>query len=282
VYKTLLLYYTAGMYAAVDIGGTKTLVAIFDKDKNIVEQHKFPTNHDYELFKIDLAKAVAELSTHDFLRVVTAVPGKVDRKHGIAIAFGNLPWEHVRIERDLEHIFQCPVLIENDANLAGLGEAVEIPDYKKKAVLYITVSTGIGGGYISQGKIDPKFEDAEIGHMKMEYQGRIQDWEHFASGSAIYKKYGKKASEIEDPQAWYVISRNLALGMISVIAVMTPDVIVIGGGVGSHFDKFEERLKEELKLYETPLLTLPELVQAKHPEEAVLFGCYEFAKQHHR
>lgn len=267
------------MYAAIDIGGTKTLVAVFDQEKNIVEQHKFLTNHDYELFKIDLAKTVAGLSTSDFLRAVVAVPGLVDRKRGIGLHFGNLPWENAPIQKDVEHIFSCPVLIENDANLAGLGEAVELMNPKQK-VLYITVSTGIGGGYVTNGKIDPKFEDAEIGHMKLEYKGHLEDWEHFASGSAIYKKYGKKASEIDDPQVWYMISRNLAIGIINVVATMTPDVIVIGGGVGSHFDKFKDRLDEQLRIYETPLLTIPPIIQARHPEEAVLFGCYEFARQH--
>lgn len=269
------------MYAAVDIGGTKTLVAVFDSKKNIIEQHRFPTNKDYEIFKIDLAKTVAELSTSDFLRAVVAIPGMVDRKHGVGLHFGNLPWQNVHIQKDAERIFDCPVLIENDANLAGLGEAFELED-KNQKVLYITVSTGIGGGYVTNGKIDPKFEDAEIGHMKLEHNDRLTDWEDFASGSAIFAKYGKKASEIDDPQIWYLISRNLAIGIINVVATMTPDIIIIGGGVGSHFEKFKDRLMEHLKIYETPLLTIPPIIQAKHPEEAVLFGCYEFAKQHHK
>lgn len=267
------------MYVAIDIGGTKTLVAVFDKDKKILEQIKFPTNHDYELFKIDLAKTVDDLSTSDFSRAIVAIPGLVDRKHGVGLRFGNLPWENIPIQKDVEHLVHCPVLIENDANLAGLGEAVELED-KKQRVLYITVSTGIGGGYVTNGKIDPKFEDAEIGHMKLEYQNRLQEWEDFASGSAIFEKYGKKASDIDDPQAWYMIARNLAVGIINVIATMTPEIIIIGGGVGSHFEKFEERLKELLKIYETPLLSIPPIIQAKHPEEAVIFGCYEYAKQH--
>ncbi len=267
------------MYAAVDIGGTKTLVAVFDSKRNIVQQHKFPTNHDYELFKIDLAKAVAELSTSDFLRCVVAIPGKVDRKHGIGIVFGNLPWELVPVQKDVEHIFKCPVLIENDANLAGLGEAYALED-SMQDILYITVSTGIGGGYISGGKIDPRFEDAEIGHMKLEYKDRHEEWENFASGSAIYEKYGKKASEIDDQQIWYAVAHNLAVGIINLIAIMTPDIIIIGGGVGSHLDKFKQRLEEDLKIYQTPMLELPPIVKAKNPEEAVLFGCYEFAKQH--
>ncbi len=268
------------MYAAIDIGGTKTLVAVIDKDKKVVEQIKFPTNHDYELFKIDLADNVAKLSTSDFSRAVVAIPGLVDRKHGIGLHFGNLPWENIHIEKDVERLTNCPVLVENDANLAGLGEAVELDNYKNRRVLYITVSTGIGGGYISNGKIDPKFEDAEIGFMRLEHNGRLENWEDFASGSAIFAKYGKKASEIDDPQAWYMIARNLALGIINVVATMTPDIIIIGGGVGSHFEKFESRLVEFLKIYETPMVSIPPIVQAKHPEEAVIYGCYEFAKQH--
>lgn len=256
------------------------MVAVFDKNKNIIEQHKFPTNHDYDLFKIDLADIVAKLSTDDFQRVVVAIPGLVDRKHGVGVTFGNLPWEHVPIQRDVEHILHCPTFVENDANLAGLGEAVELPKYKELKVLYITVSTGIGGGYISNGIIDSRFEDTEIGHMLLEHKDKLERWEHFASGSAIYKKYGKKASEIDDPHTWYVIARNLAVGMINVIATMDPDVIVIGGGVGSNFEKFDDRLKEELKIYENPMVTIPSIVKAKHPEEAVIFGCYEYAKQH--
>ena len=96
------------------------------------------------------------------------------------------------------------------------------------------------------------------------------------------KKHGKLASEIDesDTAAWYTISRNIAIGLIDVVATLTPDVIIFGGGVGAHFDKFKDRLLEELKIYENPLLTLPDLVKATHPEEAVVYGCYEMAKDH--
>jgi predicted NBD/HSP70 family sugar kinase len=269
------------MYAAIDIGGTKTLVAVFDKNRNIVEKHKFPTNHEYSIFIKDLKDNVAKLTTKEFQRAVVAAPAWIDRKHGIATNFGNLPWKNVHIEKDVERILHCPTDVENDANLAGIGEAFALENLQQK-VLYITVSTGIGGGYIVNGKIDKSFEDTEIGHMLLEHKDRLVRWEKFASGSAIYEKYGMKASDIEDPQAWYMIARNLAIGMINVIATMNPDTIVIGGGVGSHFEKFGDRLKEQLKIYENPMVKIPTIIQAVHPEDAVLFGCYEYAKQHQK
>lgn len=268
------------MFGAVDIGGTKTLVAVFGKKGEIVERVQFSTPKDYEEFKVELAKAVAKLATDDFLRVVTAIPGLVNRKKGIGVAFGNLPWEVVPIQHDLEQIFHSPVVVENDAKLAALSEALLVKDDYRK-VLYVTISTGIGGGYIIDGKIDPDFENIEPGHMLLEHNDRLVRWEKFASGKAVYEKYGKKFSDISDPQTWYVVARNIAVGLINLIATLTPEIIIIGGGAGAHLEKFKDRLDEELKIYENPLVRIPTIVKAQRAEDAVIYGCYEFAKQHH-
>jgi predicted NBD/HSP70 family sugar kinase len=271
------------MYAAVDVGGTKTLVAVFKTDGTVVEQTKFPTPKNYQDFIERLAINVANLSTKEFQAIGFAIPGKIDRKHGVGLAFGNLPWENVPMQADAEKIFRAPVVLENDAKLAGLSEAIELKDDYKK-VLYMTVSTGIGGGLITNGKIDPGFEDIEIGQILLEHGGKLQRWEEFASGSAIYRTYNKKVSEIDpdDHQTWYMIARNLAIGIIDLVATLTPEVIVIGGGVGSHYERFGDRLAEQLKIYENPLLKVPPIIKAKRAEEAVVYGCYEVAKAHHR
>src|SRR5438132_798696 len=98
------------MYVAVDIGGTKTLIAVFDPKGKIVEQVKFPTPVKYDDFLIELSNNVANLSTKDFAYGCSAVPGKVDRKHGLGLAYGNLLWGQERIQADLEKIFDCPFL----------------------------------------------------------------------------------------------------------------------------------------------------------------------------
>jgi predicted NBD/HSP70 family sugar kinase len=265
------------MYGAVDIGGTKTLIAVFDKTGKIVEQSKFPTPKNYEEFGQELAANVAKLSTKNFQRAVVAIPGTPDRKRGRGIVFGNLPWTNVPIEEDVEKVLKCPVKIENDAKLAALSEAMQLRDEFQK-VLYITVSTGIGGGLVINGKIDPHFHDIEPGQMILEHDGRFEQWEDFASGSALYAKYGKKASEITDTGTWYAIARNLAVGLNTLIATLDPDVIVIGGGVGSNLEKFQDRLVEQLKIYENPMTPVPPIRKAVHAEEAVIYGCYELAK----
>ncbi len=265
------------MIAAVDIGGTKTLVAVFDKNGNVTQQQKFPTNPDYDQFKEELAGVVAKLSTPDFSKLVVAIPGRIDRERGIGIRMGNLGWKNVPIEEDCEKIFHCPARVENDAKLAGLSESIVLKD-KYNRVLYVTISTGIGLALIQDQMIDPESSDSGGNSIMLEHNGRRVSWESFASGKAIVKRYGKKAGEIEDASAWRDISRNFAAGLIAVIAITEPDVVVIGGGVGSHFDKYGELLRAELKKYETPMMPIPPVIQAKHPEEAVIYGCYEYAK----
>lgn len=269
------------MYCAIDIGGTKTLVAIFTAQGKLTESKKFPTPDNYDEFKLKLAETVAEMPTKNVRRTVVAVPGRVNRKHGVAIAFGNLPWENIPIGPDVEDILNTPVSIENDANLAGLSEAQYV-DKAFHKVLYVTISTGIGGGYVTDGKLDEQLLDSEIGQMLLEHNGRLKSWEDFGSGSAFYKKFGKKVGETadDDSDAWYWLSRNIAIGLISLMAALTPDIVIIGGGGGAHLAKFQDRLNEQLKLYESPMFPLPPVVGAKHPEEAVVYGCYELAKQH--
>jgi glucokinase len=104
-------------------------------------------------------------------------------------------------------------------------------------------------------------------------------WEDFASGRAIVERYGKKAKDIHDEKTWKEISRELAKGFIELIAMTQPEVIVVGGGVGHYFDRFKDILKAEIEKYEIPLVKLPVLLAAQRPDEAVIYGCYDIAKQ---
>ncbi len=266
------------MILAIDVGGTKTLVSTFSYDGVLEEEIRFETPKDYPAFLEKLKQSIDGLKAKKFIRCAIAMPGQIDHKHGIALAFGNLPWENVPIRADLESFLgDVRVLVENDAKVAGLYEAQLLPEYKK--VLYITVSTGIGGGLIVNRKIDKITQDAEYGHMLLEHDGTLQRWEEFASGKAIYKRFNMRAADITDQGAWYEIARNIAIGLIDVIAATTPDIVVIGGGVGSHFEKFKEKLLGELDLYDDALLRIPPVIGAQHAEEAVIYGCYTLAKQ---
>lgn len=264
------------MYAGVDVGGTKTLVAALDDAGVIQEQVRFPTPNSYEAFVDLLTKTVDKMSTKDFHATGVGIPGKINRQRGIGLDFGHLKWHDVPVQRDCEKVFHCPVVVENDANLAGLSEAMMLPQYNR--VLYVTVSTGIGTGIIENRTIDPALADSEGGHMLLEYHGKLVSWESFASGSALVQKYGKRAEELDDNDAWKHIARNLSRGLIELIAVVQPDVIVFGGSVGVYFERFGKFLKEYLKQVEIPLVPTPPLRKAVRPEEAVIYGCYDLAK----
>jgi predicted NBD/HSP70 family sugar kinase len=265
------------MYLTVDIGATKTLLACFDARGALVKKLKFPTDHNYERFLEDLAKNVEKLGKHNYLVACIAIPGKVDREHGIGIAFGNLPWLNVSFRADTQKFLHCPIILENDANLAGLSEAKLIKN-EFNHVLYVTISTGIGTGVITDGIINPEFADSEGGHLMLEHNGIVQAWQAFASGTAIVKRYGKQASDIKDVTIWHQIAHDLSLGFIDLIVTIEPEIIIVGGGVGHHFELFGKFLAEELQKYAIPLLHIPEIREAKRAEEAVVYGCYELAK----
>jgi predicted NBD/HSP70 family sugar kinase len=276
---SLWLSYTKCMYLALDIGGSKTLAAVFSEDGKLLKEQKIPTNHDYTQFSKDVQELLAtSLKDYVFTACCCAVPGKVDRQRSIGVTLGNLPWKNVPIGDDLRKLLgNVPVLVENDANLAGLSEAMEVHG-KYKKVLYITISTGIGIGFTINGIIEPAIADSEVGHMMLSHDGTLQKWESFASGRALVEKYGKKASEIEDASIWQEFVPGLALGLNELIALLQPEIIIVGGGVGAHFEKFGDFLLRELKKYENDMVKVPPVIKAKRPEEAVIYGCYEFIR----
>jgi predicted NBD/HSP70 family sugar kinase len=265
------------MYVGIDIGGTKTLVAALTNEGVIHESLKFPTPPRYDDFLAELKATVANFTTKDFRAGAVAAPGEIDRQHGVFVVGGNLHWKNERIQHDVERIVHCPMLLENDANLAGLSEAMLVKD-KHAKVLYLTISTGIGGGFIVNRQIEPSMADIEPGQMMLQRGHKIVKWESFASGKAIYEKYKLKASEIDDPKIWGAIVKDWTLGFLELIAVTQPDVIVLGGGVGHYLPKYHDLLVAELKAYATPLAPVPPIIQAQRPEEAVVYGCYDLAR----
>jgi predicted NBD/HSP70 family sugar kinase len=265
------------MYGAVDIGGTKTLVAVFNDACEVVDQVKFSTPANYEVFLEQLASSVANLSTNDFWAVGVAAPGKINHKQGLLVAAGNLSWKNIPIQADFEKIFHAPIALENDAKAATVAEAIAAgPKYPK--VVYITISTGVGIGVCENGKLIPELLDAEPGWMSVEHKGEMVPWEKISSGKALVAATNMRASELEDPIAWDTHARNISKGLIAIIAIIQPDLIVVGGGVGNHLQKFEAPLLKYLKQYENPLVPIPPIRKATHPEEAVIYGCYELAK----
>lgn len=267
------------MILAVDIGGTKVLVATFNDEGKVEKTQKFKTPIMYPDFVEELKSTIKELVGNKTPKACAiALPGAIDRDNGVALYFGNLPWENVRIRDDLSDTLHCPIYLENDAKMAGVAEADAVKELYSR-VLYITVSTGIGIGMVIDGKIDQSVSDAGGKGIILEHGGKIMAWEEFASGKAIVAQTGKMASEIDNEADWYLVARNIAIGLIDLIVLLGPECIVIGGGVGAHLEKFQEKLWNELELYQNRMVKMPQIKKSHHPEEAVIYGGYLLAKQ---
>lgn len=265
------------MYLGIDVGGTKTLLASLDDNGVIIENQKFPTPQDYNQFLSDLRINLDQLNNKEFRAVGVGLPGYIERSEGVARSFGNLAWSAAPIQADIEKIVGSPVAIENDAKMAGLSESMLKPDYKR--LLYVTISTGVGYSLIVDHIIDPNLGDGGGNTIMLEHNGAIVSWESFASGKAIVTTYGKMAKDITDEPTLDAIARNISLGLIELVAITEPEIVVIGGSVGQYADRFIEPLTQYMKKMETPLLPMPKIEPAVRPEEAVIYGCYDYAKQ---
>lgn len=266
------------MIVAVDTGGTKTLIRSFDRRGNPGHHLKFPTPHDEEEYVGSLIEAIHDNYVTKRVKIdaiVIAIPGVV--KNNVAVWCPHTGWTNFDFAPIIATAFECPVWLENDANLAGLAETRALPKIPDGS-LYVTISTGIGTGIILDGKIAPGLAQSEGGHIRIEYDGRLRDWDSFASGKAIVSTYGKYARDIHDPRIWRQISDKICRGLVTIIPILQPDVIIIGGSIGTYFDRYDSFLRQHIKAHLPPHIDVPELRQAQRPEEAVVYGCYYYAQ----
>jgi predicted NBD/HSP70 family sugar kinase len=241
------------------------------------ESIKFPTPGE----PADYAKTIKQVVRERYGdkkvdAIVMAFPSAIDK--GVAVWAPNIGhgWVNVPVHRMLHDILPgVPVLIENDVKLAGLGEARAMHPVPGTA-MYISISTGIGVGLIEDGRIDKAMRKSEAGHMFIEYNGRVQRYESFASGRAIVEVYKKFAREIKSKRVWRQIADRISRGLLVLIPIIQPDYIIFGGSVGTYYERYGEYLQEILTTHLPDHIPCPKLVQAKHPEEAVVYGCYYY------
>lgn len=265
------------MIVGVDIGGTKTLVAVFAENGKLLRESKFATPRNYEEFLNELRHHSKKLETEKAKAACTAVPGLLDRKRGVVLSLGNLPWKDKHIRNDIrEAIGVKKIRIENDGKLAGLAEARYLMG-KYRRVFYLTVSTGIGGALMVNGKLVEDMLDIEIGKTPLEFEGSIQPWEEFASGRAFFERYGKKSVEIDSDKVWEEFSRAINAGLGMACCNYQVDAIVFGGGLGQRVSKFKRFLEPPIKSLHSNVKQ-PVVLPCHYRGQSVIYGCYHHAK----
>ena len=269
------------MYIGVDIGGSKILVVAGDSHYKILRQAKVetPDNADQGMIEIiHLAEQVA--AGEPVLAIGVAAPGPVDRAHGKLFETPprNLNWGPIDIGTQLTNHFQAPVVVEHDASAGALAEAVIGVAKGKKNVLYVTISTGVGIGIVTDGQIYHGFHDTEAATIIIDQGGIGQELEKVVSGPAIKRRFGKFGYQITDPKVWDAYAADLALGLHDLITILSPEIVVIGGGVGVHLDRFHDALCKHLNTMKR-MYPLPPIVGAKYIETGTVEGALILASR---
>ena len=253
------------MILAIDIGGTKTLIALFSRKGRVLKKRKFKTAQGYKSFIHDLTANLASFQKRRVEAVTVAIPGVVQKNY--SVKFGNRSWNDIDLISPLKRLFNCPIWFENDANLAALYEGFRLPG----KTVFLTFSTGIGGGVVEHNRILPESNAFEPGHKIYSYNGREQEWEDIAAASAIESYYHvDRATDLRKKEVLQDIASRIALGLPDIVQEYHPDTIVLGGPMGKIFRLYSKYLPADLEVkYRRP----------RRPNESVIYGCYRYAKQ---
>jgi predicted NBD/HSP70 family sugar kinase len=270
-----------------DIGGTKMRVAYSENGDFFEEPRVMETPKNYNdgisVFK-NLIKECA--SGREIKLICGGIAGPFDENKRSLVGSPNLKnWIGKPFKNDLIDEFGAHVYIENDAAMVGLGEASFGGGRNFPIVAYITVSTGVGGTRIVNGKIDEKSIGFEPGHQIIDADKTLVPEVgglhvgYILSGKGVEDRTGKKPRDISDPNFWDDMAKYLAYALNNVSVFWSPDVIVLGGSMitGSpaiSIDKTVEYLKDILKIFPE----LPVIKKAELGDFGGLYGALAYLK----
>lgn len=168
--------------------------------------------------------------------------GPVDLQRGAITTTPKPGWAHTEVAGVLGRRLGVPVVLDTDVNAAVLGEHRWGAGKGLDTCCYVTVGTGIGGGAIVGGRLHHGLAHPEIGHIRIPHDFAADPfagscpyhgdcWEGLAGAPALEARYGTSAHELDDEAAWALEARYLALGLTAVIGILSPERILLGGGV---------------------------------------------------
>lgn len=280
----------------IDIGGTQLRVAIFDEDKNIIDI--FKTDNDRTLSaekNMDKLIDFIENKNYQYSGIGIGCPGPLNTRLGKILTPPNLVgWDNFEIVRYVEERTKIKTVLNNDANVAGLAEAVLGAGAGYESVVFVGMSTGIGGAYVYQGKLvngansnaaefwnmivnedSYHHKNANAGSLNEQCSG--SGMEHIAS-----ERYGRQVKPKELFELYYQKDQTaievidyaadvMAKGIANITCTIDPDIIIVGGSVALHNVGFVGKVEEKAKKY----VLSPEYLRvelAKFGDDAGLIG----------
>jgi len=280
-------------HLAIDIGGTKFTLALFDGSGRMLHRESRATDRD----------GGPRWMTARFPEIVSSWGGS-EPVEAVGIGFGGPVnfatqsvvlsthvggWEGFDLVAAVRDTFNTPVLMDNDANVGALGEGLHGVGQGCRPLFYMTLSTGIGGGILTEGGVYRGADSyaGEIGHLTIRPDGpdclcgANGCFERMCCGLWLERDHGKPVSILLDDPAFvkdYAV--NLSLGLKSAIMLLNPARIVIGGGIAKAGDRLFVPLRQELRRRITSWSKARvDVVPAALGDDSVLYGAFELAVQ---
>lgn len=265
------------MYLVFDIGGTNIRIAVSQDGKTLDQIEAIPTHKNFSEAMAAFKEATLKLTKGQPVEKAAGGVRALDmRTKDRLIDHPTIPlWAGEPLKTQLEKTLGCSVFLENDTAMVGLGEAGFGAGQGKKIVAYLTISTGVGGVRIVDGKIDANSLGFEPGYQMINSNPPYY-LERYISGFAIEQKYGQKAENISDPEIWDEIARLMAVGLNNTIVHWSPDIIVLGGSVMKSIPL--DKVKSNLNQYLTIFSDRPEIVLATLGDEGGLYGSLQYLR----
>lgn len=266
-------------YLLLDIGGTKMRIGFSTDGKELkdVKIIKTPKHIDEAILLTKAYLNEKQIPSND-LKVCCGLPGIIDKDRSKLISAPNLPFWIDKPLKDLikEVTGALNVFLENDAALAGLGEAVFGAGKEDEIVAYLTFGTGIGGVRIVSKKIDIHRWGFEPGHQIIYVDGGITakttDLEGLASGTGIERTYGKDPENIEEKEVWEKVERYISAAVTNTLMYWSPDIIVLGGGIIESGRINRENIIKMVSERKSVIPELPQIETWLLKDHAALFG----------
>lgn len=282
------------LYGAIEAGGTKFVCGVGTEDLTIQKRVSFPTTTPEETMKL----VIEFFQQYDLKSIGVGSFGPIDidsdsPTYGFITTTPKKAWENFDFVGELKKSFDIPIAWTTDVNAATYGEYVGGNGKGTKSCVYFTIGTGVGAGAIQDGRFIEGFSHPEMGHMMInkhkddEFVGNCRFHhtclEGLAAGPAIEKRCGVKAQELsEADESWNIEAYYIAQAAYNTTLMLSPDVIIFGGGVMKQkhlLGKVHEEFKKIMNGYvKTPPLE-KYIVTPALEDNAATIGCFALAKK---
>ncbi len=236
------------LYGGIEAGGTKFICAIGSAPGQIKTETRIPTTTPDETLQkvIEFFRPAAEQKTIGTIGIACFGPLDLDPRsstYGYITSTTKPGWRNTDVVGRLHHELGTKIAFDTDVNGAAFGEFTWGAGKGSDSVLYLTIGTGIGGGFVSDGHTLKGLVHPEMGHIRIPHDMARDPFpgacpfhgdcfEGLASGPAVAKRVGQPADELpDDHPSWALEAHYIALAVQNLVVTLSPRKVILGGGI---------------------------------------------------